>query len=105
MHEVVELRDGDKKRFGGKGVLRAVANVTESIGPAVIGLDAADQAGLDAVLRELDGATNKANLGAHAILGVSVAPAHAAAPPHDLSLFRYLGGVGAPILPGPMFNN
>ena len=104
VHEAVELRDGDKKRFGGKGVLRAVANVTERIGPAIYGLDAADQAGLDAVLRELDGTPNKSELGANAILGVSLAAAHAAAAAHDLSLFRYLGGVGARTLPVPMFN-
>jgi enolase len=104
IHEAVELRDGDKSRFGGKGVLRAVANVSETIGPAVHGLDAADQAGVDAVLRELDGTPNKAQLGANAILGVSLACAHAASAAHDLSLFRYLGGVGARILPVPMFN-
>jgi enolase len=104
VHEAVELRDGDKKRFGGKGVLRAVANVTERIGPAIYGLDAADQAGLDAVLRDLDGTPNKSELGANAILGVSLAAAHAAAAAHDLSLFRYLGGVGARTLPVPMFN-
>jgi enolase len=103
-HEAVELRDGDKARFGGKGVLRAVSNVTETIAPAIYGLDAADQAGLDAVLRELDGTPNKANLGANAILGVSLAAAHAAAAAHDLSLFRYLGGAGARTLPVPMFN-
>jgi enolase len=104
VHEAVELRDGDKTRFGGKGVLRAVANVTESIGPAIYGLDAADQAGIDTVLRELDGTPNKAELGANAILGVSLACAHAAAAAHDLSLYRYLGGVGARTLPVPMFN-
>ena len=104
IHEAVELRDGDKARFGGKGVLRAVANVSESIGPAIYGFDAADQAGIDAVLRELDGTPNKAELGANAILGVSLACAHAAAASHDLSLYRYLGGVGARTLPVPMFN-
>ena len=104
LHEAVELRDGDKARFGGKGVLRAVANVSESIGPAIYGFDAADQAGIDAVLRELDGTPNKAELGANAILGVSLACAHAAAAAHDLSLYRYLGGVGARTLPVPMFN-
>jgi enolase len=103
-HEAVELRDGDKARFGGKGVLRAVANVTDVIAPAVYGLDAADQAGIDTVLRELDGTPNKAGLGANAILGVSLACAHAAAAAHDLSLFRYLGGAGARTLPVPMFN-
>ena len=104
VHEAVELRDGDKARFGGKGVLRAVANVSESIGPAIYGFDAADQAGIDAVLRELDGTPNKSELGANAILGVSLACAHAAAAAHDLSLYRYLGGVGARTLPVPMFN-
>jgi enolase 1/2/3 len=103
-HEAVELRDGDKARFAGKGVLRAVANVTDVIAPAVYGLDAADQAGIDAVLRDLDGTPNKAELGANAILGVSLACAHAAAAAHDLSLFRYLGGAGARTLPVPMFN-
>jgi enolase len=103
-HEAVELRDGDKSRFGGKGVLRAVANVTDVIAPAIYGLDAADQAGIDAVVRDLDGTPNKAELGANAILGVSLACAHAAAAAHDLSLFRYLGGAGARILPVPMFN-
>ncbi len=104
LHEAVELRDGDKSRFGGKGVLKAVANVSESIGPAIYGFDAADQSGIDAVLRELDGTPNKAELGANAILGVSLACAHAAAAAHDLSLYRYLGGVGARTLPVPMFN-
>jgi enolase len=103
-HEAVELRDGDTSRYGGKGVLTAVSNVTETIAPAIYGLDAADQAGLDAVLRELDGTPNKASLGANAILGVSLAAAHAAAAAHDLSLFRYLGGAGARTLPVPMFN-
>jgi enolase 1/2/3 len=103
-HEAVELRDGDKSRYGGKGVQKAVENVTDTIGPAVIGLDAADQAGLDAVLVELDGTPNKATLGANAILGVSLASAHAASAAHDLPLYRYLGGVGARNLPVPMFN-
>jgi enolase len=104
VHEAVELRDGDPSRFGGKGVLRAVANVTETIGPALLGLDAADQAGIDALLRELDGTPNKGVLGANAILGVSLACAHAAAASYDLPLYRYLGGVGATNLPVPMFN-
>jgi enolase len=103
-HEAVELRDGDKERFGGKGVLTAVANVTDRIAPELYGMDAADQAGIDALLRDLDGTPNKANLGANAILGVSLASAHAAASAHDLPLYRYLGGVGARILPVPMFN-
>jgi len=103
-HEAVELRDGDKARFGGKGVLTAVRNVTERIAPELYGMDAADQAGVDDLLCELDGTPNKATLGANAILGVSLACAHAAAAAHDEPLYRYLGGVGARILPVPMFN-
>jgi enolase len=103
-HEAVELRDGEKGRFGGKGVLRAVANVTDRIAPELYGMDAADQAGVDALLRDLDGTPNKAELGANAILGVSLACAHAAAAAHDEPLYRYLGGVGARVLPVPMFN-
>ena len=104
VHEAVELRDGDKGRFGGKGVLTAVRNVTDRIAPELYGMDAADQAGVDDLLRELDGTPNKAALGANAILGVSLACAHAAAAAHDEPLYRYLGGVGARILPVPMFN-
>jgi enolase 1/2/3 len=103
-NEAVELRDGDKARFGGKGVLRAVENVRETIGPALIGSDAADQPAIDAALLELDGTPNKGKLGANAILGVSLACAHAAASSHDLPLYRYLGGAGARILPVPFFN-
>ena len=103
-HEAVELRDGDKARFGGKGVLTAVRNVTDRIAPELNGMDAADQAGVDDLLRELDGTPNKAALGANAILGVSLACAHAAAAAHDEPLYRYIGGVGARILPVPMFN-
>ena len=103
-HEAVELRDGDKTRFAGKGVLTAVRNVTDRIAPELYGMDAADQAGLDDLLRELDGTPNKAALGANAILGVSLACAHAAAAAHDEPLYRYLGGVAARILPVPMFN-
>ncbi len=103
-HEAVELRDGDPARYGGKGVLTAVANVVEQIGPSVIGLDAADQAGVDAALVELDGSPNKSRLGANALLGVSLACAHASAAALDLPLYRYLGGVGARTLPVPMFN-
>ncbi|MEA2519365.1 MAG: enolase [Chloroflexota bacterium] len=103
-HEAVELRDGDKARFGGKGVLTAVANVTDRIAPELYGMDAADQAGVDDLLRELDGTPNKGALGANAILGVSLACAHAAAAAHDEPLYRYLGGVGARVLPVPMFN-
>jgi len=104
VHEAVELRDGEKERFGGKGVRKAVRNVTEEIGPAILGLDAADQAGLDTVLIDLDGSPNKGRLGANAILGVSLAAAHASAAALDLPLYRYLGGVGARTMPVPMFN-
>ncbi|MDQ2964791.1 MAG: phosphopyruvate hydratase, partial [Chloroflexota bacterium] len=103
-HEAVELRDGDRRRYGGKGVLKAVANVTDTIAPALYGMDAADQAGIDAALIQLDGTPNKATLGANAILGVSLACAHAASAAHDLPLYRYLGGVGARVMPAPMFN-
>jgi len=103
-HEAWELRDGDKKRFGGKGVLRAVANVNEKIAPAIKGWDACDQAKIDQKIIELDGTTNKKNLGANALLGVSLAVAHAAAAAENLSLFRYLGGAGARVLPVPMMN-
>jgi enolase len=104
VNEAVELRDGDKARYGGKGVTKAVTNVTDTIAPAVAGLDAADQAGIDALLCELDGTPNKGELGANAILGVSLACAHAAAASYDLPLYRYLGGVGARTLPVPFFN-
>jgi len=104
LYEAVELRDGDKSRYGGKGVLTAVGNVTERIGPSILGFDAADQSGIDDVLLELDGTPNKAELGANAILGVSLACAHAAASSHEVPLYRWLGGVGARVLPVPMFN-
>jgi enolase len=103
-HEAVELRDGDKARYGGKGVLTAVRNVTERIAPELLGLDATDQAGIDQLLLDLDGTPNKGELGANAILGVSLACAHAAAAAYDQPLYRYLGGVGARTLPVPMFN-
>ncbi len=103
-HEAVELRDGDKSRYGGKGVTKAVDNVIEVIAPALYGMDAADQAGIDHVLIDLDGTPNKATLGANAILGASLATAHAASASHDLPLYRYLGGINARILPAPMFN-
>ncbi len=103
-HEAVELRDGDRSRYGGKGVLTAVANVTDRIGPELLGLDASDQAALDQRLLELDGTENKSRLGANAVLGVSLACAHAAAAAYDQPLYRYLGGVGARTLPVPMFN-
>ncbi len=103
-HEAVELRDGDKARYGGKGVLKAIRNVNEEIALAVMGLDATNQTDLDRVLVELDGTPNKQRLGANAILGVSLATAHAAANHFGLPLYRYLGGVAARTLPVPMFN-
>jgi len=103
-HEALELRDGDPDRYGGKGVLRAVDNVVGAIGPAVIGLDALDQRGLDARLVDLDGTADKSNLGANALLGVSLATAHAAAAVLGLPLYRYLGGPGAHLLPLPLMN-
>jgi enolase len=103
-HEAVELRDGDRARYGGKGVLSAVRNVREAIAPALLGMDAADQRGIDGALLELDGTPNKGALGANAILGVSLACAHAAAASADLPLYRYLGGSDARTLPVPMFN-
>src|SRR4051812_31214205 len=103
-HEALELRDGDAARFLGKGVLRAVANVTDTIAPALIGMDADDQSGIDAALIELDDTPSKSNLGANAILAVSMASARAAAQTHELPLYRYLGGVGALTLPVPLMN-
>jgi enolase len=103
-HEAVELRDGDPSRFGGKGVLRAVSNVGDVIGPEVIGMDALDQRGLDAALIALDGTPDKSHLGANAVLGVSLASARAAAEASGLPLYRYLGGVGAEVLPVPLLN-
>src|SRR5712692_645422 len=103
-HEAVELRDGDKSRFGGKGVQKAVANVIETITPEIDGLEASDQVLIDRTLIDLDGTPNKARLGANAILGVSLAVAHAAAASLDLPLYRYLGGPSATTLPVPMFN-
>ncbi|MGO8992816.1 MAG: phosphopyruvate hydratase [Polyangiaceae bacterium] len=103
-HEAIELRDGDKARFGGKGVLKAVANVNQTLGPAVLGLDALDQAQVDQVLRDADGTPNKAKLGANAILGVSLAVARAGADAVGLPLWRYLGGVNARVLPTPHMN-
>ncbi len=103
-HEAWELRDGDKSRFGGKGVKHAVANVNARIAPALQGWDALDQRKIDNKLIELDGTPNKKNLGANALLGVSLAVAHAAAAAENLSLFRYLGGPEARVLPVPMMN-
>jgi enolase len=103
-YEAVELRDGDKSRYGGKGVLNAVRNVNDTIGDAIIGLDATDQIMLDEVMIGLDGTPNKANLGANAILGASLAVAKAAANALQVPLYRYLGGVSARTLPVPMMN-
>lgn len=103
-HEAVELRDGDAKRYGGKGVLRAVDNVNTAIAKAVAGLDPTEQARLDQTMIDLDGTPNKARLGANAILSVSMAAAKAAAASHRLALYQYLGGPGAIVLPAPMMN-
>ena len=102
--EAVELRDGDKKRYGGKGVLQAVSNVNELIAPHMLDRDAFDQVAIDETLLELDGTENKGKLGANAILGVSLAVAKAAASASGLPLFRYVGGVSANVLPVPMMN-
>jgi enolase len=103
-HEAWELRDGNKDRFGGKGVKKAVANVNDKIAPVLKGWDVLDQAKIDEKLIELDGTPNKKNLGANALLGVSLAVAHAAAAAENLPLFRYLGGPEARLLPVPMMN-
>lgn len=103
-HEAEELRDGDKSRYGGKGVLKAVANVNEVIAPRLIEFDPSRQAALDALLLELDGTPNKSKLGANAILGVSMAAARAAAQSAGLPLYAYIGGPGATRLPVPMMN-
>ena len=103
-HEAVELRDGDKGRYRGKGVLKAVEHVNKEIAQALVGLDALDQSRVDQVMIELDGTTNKSKLGANAILGASMAVARTAAKAVGFPLYRYLGGVTAKILPVPMFN-
>lgn len=103
-HEAVELRDNDKERYLGKGVLKAVQNVNDVIAPELIDLDASDQIAIDQILREIDGTPNKSNLGANAILGVSMAAAKAAADCIGLPLYQYLGGVNAKTLPVPMMN-
>ncbi len=100
----MELRDEDKKRYLGKGVLKAVENVNEKLGPAVLGLDALDQPQVDARLLSIDGTPNKSKMGANAILGVSMAVARAAAEVVGLPLWRYLGGVQARVLPTPLMN-
>src|SRR3972149_4139447 len=103
-HEALELRDGDKKRFLGKGVTKAVANVNGPISDELFGMDASDQRGIDFAMLALDGTPNKSKLGANAILGVSLAVAKAAANSVGLPLYRYLGGVHAHVLPVPMMN-
>jgi len=103
-NEAVELRDGDKKRYGGKGVLKAVANVNDTIAPKLVSMDPARQAEIDRLMIQLDGTPNKGKLGANAILGVSMAVARAAAAAAGLPLYAYLGGVGAVRLPVPMMN-
>jgi enolase len=103
-HEALELRDGDKSRYGGKGVLKAVENVNVRIAEELLGWDALDQVGIDELMINLDGSPNKGNLGANAILGVSLAVAHAAADAVGLPLYRYLGGVSARTLPVPHMN-
>ncbi len=104
IHEAVELRDGDKGRYGGKGVLKAVEHVNETIAEEILGWDAFDQVGIDQTMIELDGTPNKGRLGANAILGVSMAVAKAAAASAGLPLYRYLGGASARVLPVPMMN-
>lgn len=104
VHEAVELRDDDKKVYLGKGVLKAVANVNDTIAPELVGYDVADQTGIDALMIELDGTENKSKLGANAMLAVSMAVAKAAAEEAALPLFRYVGGTNAKTLPVPMMN-
>jgi len=103
-HEALELRDGDKNRYGGKGVLKAVQNVNTVIADELVGMDALEQEAIDAMLIGLDGTANKGNLGANAILGTSLAIAKAAAESQHVPLYRYLGGVHAKVLPVPMMN-
>ena len=103
-NEALELRDGDKSRYCGKGVLKAVANINEKIAPAIIGMDATDQRGIDKKMIELDGTATKSNLGANAILGVSLAVAKAAAAELQIPLYRYIGGTNTYVLPVPMMN-
>ncbi|MDP9244713.1 MAG: enolase, partial [Chloroflexota bacterium] len=103
-HEAVELRDGDDRRYGGKGVLTAVKNVNDVLRPELLGTDALDQVSLDRLLIELDGTPNKSKLGANALLGVSLAAARASADEVGLPLYRYLGGAGARVLPVPLVN-
>lgn len=104
IHEAVELRDGDKKKYLGKGTLKAVSNVNKIIAPALLGNDVADQTGIDEMMIQLDGTANKGKLGANALLAVSMAVAKAAAEEASLPLFRYIGGTNAKVLPLPMMN-
>ncbi|HRG26182.1 MAG TPA: phosphopyruvate hydratase, partial [Chitinophagaceae bacterium] len=104
VHEAVELRDGDKKNYLGRGVLKAVKNVNNILAPALLGNDVADQTGIDAMMIQLDGTENKGKLGANALLAVSMAVAKAAAEEAGLPLFRYVGGTNAKTLPIPMMN-
>jgi enolase len=104
IHEAVELRDGDKKKYLGKGVLKAVKNVNEILAPALLGYDVADQTGIDQMMINLDGTPNKGKLGANALLAISMAVAKAAAEESSLPLFRYIGGTNAKTLPIPMMN-
>src|SRR5688572_4846958 len=101
VHEAVELRDGDKAVYLGKGVLKAVANVNDIIAPELVGVDVADQAGIDQLMQELDATENKSKLGANAMLAISMAVAKAAAEEASLPLFRYIGGTNARTLPVP----
>lgn len=103
-HEAVELRDNDSQKYNGKGTLKAVNNVNETIAPEILGLDAIDQATIDQIMISLDGTPNKSNLGANAILGVSLAVARAAAEEMQMPLYRYIGGTNARVLPVPMAN-
>ena len=104
IHEAVELRDDDEKKYLGKGVLKAVKNVNDTVAPALLGYDVADQTGIDQMMIELDGTPNKAKLGANALLAVSMAVAKAAAEEASLPLYRYIGGTNARTLPIPMMN-
>ena len=104
IHEAVELRDGDKSRYLGKGTLKAVDNVNDILAPAIVDFDPFDQSGLDGMLIQMDGTENKGKLGANAILAVSMAAADAAAKSLGLPLFKYLGGINGKVLPTPMMN-
>ena len=103
-HEAIELRDNDKCHYLGKGVLKAVENIKEVIAPELIGMNVFDQVGIDRLMIELDGTDNKANLGANAILAVSIAIARAASDLYSMPLYNYIGGMNAKVLPCPMMN-